>query len=336
MAKRNQNFGIKNLFFSLIFVVATVSIVIFQQDLQDWWRLRGYNPPQNIESIADSSGFNSQGKRLFYLGLPSVEDSPQFNEHCETSDDASEVTLVLGCFTGDDRIYIYNVTDNRLQGIQQVTAAHEMLHLAYSRLSESEKANVDQMLIRQFNEVTDQRIKDLIEHYRQTNPSELLNEMHSIFATELLELSEPLEVYYKQYFEDRKTAVAHAMKYEEQFTNVTNQIKDIDNQLEDLNSQITNFDQQISNLDSEISKLGNELKSLRNDPDVDVQDYNNKVDKYNGLLNQRQSLVDQYNSIVNKYNGLVSKKQQLAENYADLVESTNSRKSESLEQKSTQ
>ena len=35
--------------------------------------------------------------------------------------------------------YIYNVNDERLNGLKEVTAAHEMLHAAYERLPESDK-----------------------------------------------------------------------------------------------------------------------------------------------------------------------------------------------------
>ncbi len=46
---------------------------------------------------------------------------------------------ILGCYNPSSRdIYIYNVTNSELDGVKEVTAAHEMLHAAWERLSESE------------------------------------------------------------------------------------------------------------------------------------------------------------------------------------------------------
>ena len=69
---------------------------------------------------------------------------------------------MLGCYhSNQDGIFLYNVQDARLAGVQQVTAAHEMLHAAYDRLSTKDKNYVDGLLMDYLQErPQDQRIID--------------------------------------------------------------------------------------------------------------------------------------------------------------------------------
>src|SRR6185295_11567695 len=97
-------------------------------------------------------------RRLFYVYHPVLEDKQAFNSHCTDS----EKTIVLGCYISRTGIYLYDVTDSRLNGVEQVTAAHETLHAAYERLSSSERKRVDGLTAQAFAQVTDQRIKDTI------------------------------------------------------------------------------------------------------------------------------------------------------------------------------
>ena len=103
------------------------------------WR---YTPTLEISQMASRSSMNDNGRFLFYASTPSVQDRNEFNQFCRK---IVEKSAVLGCYTSG-QIYIYNISDPRLDGIKDVTAAHEMLHAAYDRLSPNEKSEVDAMI----------------------------------------------------------------------------------------------------------------------------------------------------------------------------------------------
>ncbi|HSX35084.1 MAG TPA: hypothetical protein VLF62_05580, partial [Candidatus Saccharimonadales bacterium] len=119
----------------------------------DWLATRGYSPPSNIQQMADATSMTPYARRLFYVNKPQVDGRDAFNKECSN---ASDQVSVLGCYTGNRQgIFIYNVTDSRLDGIQQVTAAHEMLHQAYDRLSGAERTTIDGLLNDYAKTVTD-------------------------------------------------------------------------------------------------------------------------------------------------------------------------------------
>src|SRR5665213_1855149 len=99
-----------------------------------WWfydeyRLYGYEPPAEISQIAAEDQLTSYGKTLLYVYHPTLENSAAFNNNCKVTTAA----IVLGCTVIDRGIYLYNIQDSQLNGVEQVTAAYEMLHVGYSR-----------------------------------------------------------------------------------------------------------------------------------------------------------------------------------------------------------
>ena len=106
-------------------------MVINRQAVVDWWRLSQYKPSAAVKQLADNDTMIGRGRDLFYISDPQIQDSAAFNKACKNE---GEKTIVLGCYKLQD-IYLYNVTDARFNGVKEVTAAHEMLHAAYERLS---------------------------------------------------------------------------------------------------------------------------------------------------------------------------------------------------------
>ena len=168
---------------------------------------------------------NSSSRRLFYVYHPELDDREAFRSHC-----GHEQTIVLGCFVEPEGIYIYDVTDQRLAGIEEVTAAHEMLHAAYSRLSTKERQRIDKLTASTFAALTDERIKQTIENYRSRDPGVVPNELHSILGTGVSELPKELETYYKRYFTDRSAVVTLSRTYEANFTDRQKQVEAYDAQ----------------------------------------------------------------------------------------------------------
>jgi hypothetical protein len=300
------------------FLVVTLPIgamlyfAVNSQDIFDWWKLRDYTPSAEIEQLSNSSGMNDYGQKLFYLHDPALLQKSEFRGSCTVG----EETIVLGCYISNDRIYIYDVRDDRLDGVEQVTAAHEMLHAAYDRLSPKEKERIDALLNEAYDRLDDLRIQENIASYRQRDPSVVTNELHSILGTEVRELPRDLEEYYSLYFTDRSTVVALAERYVGEFEVREKQIQNFDSQLSQLNGQITRGDIE---LQQEANALQDELRLVEQLGPSDasyaraVTLYNEKVRSYNARISEVSALVDQYNAIVEERNKIAVEERQLVE-----------------------
>lgn len=295
----------------ILFVVLVAAAVlgwVHQDYIQDWLKLRGYTAPQPIAQLADNTAMSGYGKRLFYVNKPQLDDKIAFNENCKN---LAEEAAVLGCYKGDRQgIYIYDVTDERLKGIEEVTAAHEMLHQAYSRLDGDERKRIGDLLETYYrNSLTDQSVKDKIAIYEKTEPEHLTNEMHSIFGTEIHELPAELEEYYAQYFTDRQKVVAFRDASQAEFDKYRQQIAGYDAQLAMLKPQI-------DALEAELTQEIADLKGTKAEMDADlaagriqefnaaVSSYNAKVKEYNNDLAALNKRIEEYNKLVNERNSV--------------------------------
>ena len=276
--------------------------------LYDWYRLRGYTPPPSISTLANQDTMTAYGKHLFYVNHPQLlGDVATFRQDCPES----EQTIVLGCYhPNEDGIYVYNVQDAQLQGVQQVTAAHEMLHGAYDRLSAKDRNYIDGLLNDFYNnDEHDQRIIDEINLYKKTEPNSVTNEMHSVFGTEVSNLPAPLEAYYQKYFSNRGAVTAFADGYQGEFTGRMNQINADDAQLASLKSQISAQEQSLTDQLNQINTDKARLDSLRSSGQIDaynsgVTSFNNEVDAYNSGVARLQSDIASYNSLVASRNAI--------------------------------
>ncbi len=274
----------------------------------DWLASRGYEPSAVVQSLTADTTMTAYAKELFYANRPAVEAKAQFNKHCT---DPSEQVAVLGCFTGNRLgIYVYDVTDERLKGIEQVTAAHEMLHQGYQRLNRKEKTRINGLL-QEYNDLhASQALKDKVASYKKTEPDQLQNEMHSIFGTEASDLSPELEEYYKQYFGDRQKVLALHQKYQAEFDQRITQIETYDNRLTELKDGI----------EANKKTLDEREKELRQKRDqMDTYLAANRIPEYNALVPGFNSLVIAYKNLVNTTNGMVDEFNRLLADRNDLA-----------------
>ena len=309
----------------VIVAIGLVGFAVYTKEAQpfsDWLKLRDYQPPADIATLASQTTMTNLGKHLFYINHPVIEGKGQFGNDCPNN--GGEQTIVLGCYHGvENGIFLFQVTDPTLEGVEQVTAAHEMLHAAYDRLSKSERNFVDSEVEYVYeHDVHDPRILSEIAGYKRTEPTEVENEMHSVFGTEVANLPAPLENYYKQYFTNREAIVNFANQYQAKFTADNNQVAAYDQQLSQLGSQIstneatlngdeTGLNQQKAQLSSELAK-------------GDVTDYNQGVGGYNAAVVSYNSLINATRSEINQYNQIVQTRNALATQYNNLTAELNS------------
>lgn len=301
--------------------IGFIGIVMFvalsnRQGIMDWYKLRGYSAPADIAAIADQSAMSSYARSLFYINHPQILAGEDFRAKCPIG---GEKTIVLGCYHGNDSgIFLYQVSEARLNGVVQTTAAHEMLHAGYERLRPAERDKINRALESYYaTKLSDQRIKDTIEAYRQDDASVVDNEMHSIFATEVADLPEELETYYDRYFTDRRIVVGLAAHYQEEFTSRRTQAAAYDAELKEMKQQIEASQSRISSMKNQLDAQDEEMQILK-ESDVDrfnrmVGAYNGLVERYNALLSQTHEVIDEYNAIVEKRNALALEEQGLVD-----------------------
>jgi len=286
----------------LVCGIALAMALVYHQRLSDWWRLRGYQPPPIVAQLAAQDTMNSYTRHLFYLNKPQLLSTvASFRQHCPENED----TIVLGCYhSGQNGIFIYNVQDPTLAGVQQVTAAHEVLHAVYARLSPRDRDNLDVLLENYYkHDLHDSRVEAEIKLYQATEPHDVMDEMDSTFGTEIANLPTALNTYYKRIFTNRQAIVAYEQQYQGEFTSRMTTINADDRQLSAIKQTINNKQ---SSLESELSQLNSERAHLNsllasgqtNSYNAGVTDYNNEVDTYNQGVTSLQAEIAAYNQQV--------------------------------------
>lgn len=290
-------------------------LMLKREQVIDWMRLQGYTPAANIEKLATDTTMTPKAKHYFYVNHPQVEGRDAFNVDCTNK---TEQSVVLGCFHGNRAgIYIFNVTTAELNGVQQVTAAHEMLHQAYERLSTSEKQKVNALLINYFTHgLADQTIKEQMAAYKKSEPNNYIDEMHAVFGTEVVTLPNALEQYFKQYFTKRSTITDYYAKYQAAFTSRNQQILEYDSQLASQKQQIDDLQSGVTTQLQALNAQKAEMDQKRSSGDIAgynsmVTSYNQLVNTYNANLETLRQQIDGYNKLVEARNAIAVQEQQL-------------------------
>lgn len=306
-------------------VVVLIALLVFgsvaaaeRQNVYDWFALRNYQPSNIVVQLANDTTMNAYARKVFYVNHPNIDDKTTFYQNCPNN--GGEKTVVLGCYHNGQRgIYVLQVSDPRLSGIEQVTSAHETLHAIYDRLSPRDRQNVDNMLMDYYkHDLHDKRIQDTIAAYKQSEPTQVVNEMHSVFGTEIKNLPAPLENYYKRYFTDRQKIAEYAAQYEAAFTSRQSQVAQDDTQLASMKSQITADEASLQAQQKTISSDQAKLEDLKNSGDYTgynngVPGFNAEVDTYNSLVDTTRSLIAQYNQLVEARNAIAVEENQLVQ-----------------------
>jgi len=298
-----------------------LSLIIVGLPMTAWWqreqifetvRLRNYNPPERVVKLADDTTMTASARRLFYVYKPSLEERAEFNKSCGNQ----EQTIVLGCYVQHDGIYLYNISDPRLHGVIEVTAAHEMLHAQYGRLSGKEKARIDKLTLQVLGGLKDKRVLSTIENYRRSNNDVVPNELHSILATEVQNLPPELEQYYARYFSNRQAVVSLAHSYTGEFTRREQRVNEIDAKLKESKLQIDNYDKSLARQEASLNTQFKMMQRLKQSGQIEeynneVPMYNSSASEYNRDINRQRALVDEYNSMVEERNTLATEENQL-------------------------
>ncbi len=244
------------LVFSLVVLVLAALIFFYRQQIIDQLSFRGYAPSGEVSAITQRAGLTNEGTFYFYTSRPEIQDRTAFNQSCTTA--KGETTVVLGCYVSG-RIFLFDVTDAKLDGIKEVTAAHEMLHAAYDRLPSGERQKVDNLLEAEAAKITDPEFISLMSVYEKSEPGERDNELHSIIGTQVASISPELESYYSRYFKDRAALVSLYTKYQAVFAGIKAQQAQLVSEMDGLIAQIDNATDSYNN---GVTDLNNDIKEF--------------------------------------------------------------------------
>lgn len=306
-------------FFILLILSLSGLGFIYRQDLFDWYKLKDYTPSQEVVGLANSTTMNDAARRLFYVNRPIIADNSTFNEHCRDN----RHSIVLGCYLSGQRgIYLLDVEDERLQGIKEVTAAHEFLHAAYERLDNNEKIKIDKLIEDTYNKLDNTRIRETVDLYKKEDPKIVPNELHSMLGSEVRNLPPALEEYYKKYFSNRLVIVNYSEKYEQAFLDRQDAVRQYDIELKNLKVKIDSESDRLSKEGDDIKSFRSELDNLKNS---NVELYNTKVKEFNSRVSEYNNSIDQLEAMVVKYNETVQKRNNVVTEQGELIDAIDSR-----------
>ncbi|WP_310486439.1 hypothetical protein [Chamaesiphon sp. VAR_69_metabat_338] len=303
----------RHLVMAMAISVAIVGIR-FTQELVDVVRLMGYQPPPDVAAMATKTTMTDAARHLFYVNQPTIETRKSSLNLCK----GSEHTIVLGCYVTTKGIFLQAVTDPRLDGVMEVTAAHEMLHAAYQRMSLFQQSQLNQKLRSVLAQLQNSRILKLVDTYNQQDPNSVDSELHSILGTEVRDLSPELEAHYQQYFTNRLTIVVLSERYEGVFTALRDKTKSLSQQLTSRRSELDRLAAQVKQEAQGVESERSDLKAaILASPNSDysgrVATFNQRVQSYNLLVSQLKGQTDAYNLMVTEHNSLALEEKSLVE-----------------------
>lgn len=312
-------------FGGLLILAVLAGGVFFQQDITDHYKVWSYQPTAEIASLADRSGMSDKGRFYFYVTHPKLESAAEFNSDCRRGEPANPI---LGCYIGGaDTIHIYDITNPELDGIKEVTAAHEMLHAVYARLSSAERDALVGPIEEAYARLKTKDLESRMEYYSRSGEDNRIPELYAILPTEFSDIGPELEKHYAKYFDDRLKVVALHDSYSQAFVKLDSEISALS---EGLDARLGFIEQERAAIDAATvalnAKVGRFNQRAERGDFASQQAFNSER---SALESERLRLVargESLNSAITNYNNDVEKLSQLGEKREQLTGSIDSLK----------
>jgi hypothetical protein len=267
---------------------------------------------KTVDYLAQEIAMTDYGREIFFDSEPVIADRKAIAQSCHMLKDL----VLLGC-NSKSRIFVLSLGEPELDGVMENTAAHEMLHVAYARLTSEERAHVDALTLNALKTITDKEILARLEKYGSGGEN-VASERHSILGTEVLGLPMELERYYAKYFLDRRKVVDFNRKYENKVALRDQSLKTYDQTLDILKVDIAARDKNLSAQAAELAQVRITLASLNTGHD-DVEynklavEFNSKAHDYNVGVKDSNDLIEKYKVLEKKRNDMAREGNRLAE-----------------------
>lgn len=192
---------------NLAAVVLAVFLLTHVQWSIDTVRVASYTPSAAVTGHVTRDTMTDTARFYYLASRPEVQSSTRFDGFCGTLEKGAGV---LGCYLpATQRIYLFDVTDSRVDGTEDVVAAHEMLHAAWDRMSAADHDRLSVLVEAAYKTQSGNReLVDRMKLYAKTEPLERTNELWAILGTETPTLGPALEKEYATYFVNRAAVTA--------------------------------------------------------------------------------------------------------------------------------
>ena len=296
----------------LVLVVAA-TVVLNRQWIEDYMRGFGYEPEGEMGRIMKDLELTGRGEFLFRAARPELSSQDEFNAVCRSVLD--EEIAVLGCYA-DDNIYVYNIESAELDGIRELTTAHELLHAVWARMSEGERSALSGAL----NQTLEKNRDVLGEELEIYDVGQRQEELFVRAGTEVADLPAELEKVYGGIFSDQDMVVSFYNKYIGVFRAMEAEMEELESQMQGIQAQIDSlsveYEQRVDALNVEIGSF-NACAETAGCFGSDGEFYARRAVLMNeqtvleGMYGQINGLIDQYNGLVEKYNADVTRTEKL-------------------------
>ena len=296
-------------------LAVVVTLVLNRDKVYDYYRGLTYRPSSEMVEIRDSLGLTTEGEFVFNASQPELSERDEFNANCRP-DDAE--TAILGCYVMEN-IYVYNIEDEQLKGIKELTAAHELLHAVFARMNDNEKDALKSDL----NKVLKENGEILQEDLSIYPAEERFEELYVRAGTEVKKLPDNLEKHYAKVFKDQDRVVSFYDSYIAVFRRLKAELKALEGELGELNNRIdsmtleyeTRANQYSANVDQFNACADTagcfssqwEFDTRRNVLVNEQVALDNMYDEISGLIDEYNSKVEVYNNDVIETNRLNDK-----------------------------
>jgi len=306
LQKRNRNDRghlIGFLVASALLMAVVIAIVVNFTTIKDFIVGMHYRPAPEMEQIRTSLNLTGTGQRIFNASMPELMERAEFNQNCREVENES---AILGCFR-DDKIYVYNITDEELKGILELTAAHELLHAVYARMSDNKKSELVEPLTRVF-EKNQELLGGEIDSYETGQRQE---ELYVRAGTEIKDLPDELEKHYAEIFGEQDKIVGFYESYIGVFRGIEEKLEKLLAETNALSAEITTktaeYEARAEALGAKISEFNECAKTLDCFSSTSVFNKERATlmaerEALEALYNEINAKISQYNALVVEYN----------------------------------
>ncbi|WP_190278841.1 hypothetical protein, partial [Cellulomonas sp. B6] len=178
-------------------------------------------PAPDVAALADEMHLTAHGRDLLYRARPELLGATEFAGRCDRPHETSDDGGAVGCYVGPGgtdvlhaggSIVVYRPTDARLRGFVVETAAHELLHAAWTDLTAAERAEAGPLLEEVVAGIDPaDQVHAQIAASVGPYPANRGTELFAYVGTQVWQpggLGDRLEVLYARYVADREALVA--------------------------------------------------------------------------------------------------------------------------------
>lgn len=285
-----------------------------------------YVPNDGLVEPIKNLKLTERGDRVLRAAMPELQSADDFNQNCPKEADSPSN---LGCYAPiEDRIYIYEIDREELQGIRESVLLHETLHAVYRRLNFIDRAALDEE-IKKFDEANPELFKKYLESYSEDSR---MSELHSIIGQRVYskDMPEALRKHYEGYIEDIDQAVSYYHKYRDYLESIQSQIQEYSKTIKEMrevlqgkrdtygahrdaiNADVKLHNQRVHNntyytsnaqINAAADKLNARLAELEKERlalNAYVAELNTKIDAMNSLIERNKDLNAVMNSSAEK------------------------------------